>query len=162
VNNFQRWNPAVDRQWLYAIAGIMWSGVGIFLMSLAYGWLRPTDRGYAILLTTAGVLLAVAIYYFGFSKFADSNIRRIDNYAKQKVCIFAFQKWSSYPLVVFMISLGITLRRYSPIPKPLLAAMYIGIGGSLFLASFHYHASFWRESNFKSLKVKSGNVESEP
>ncbi|HEY83677.1 MAG TPA: hypothetical protein G4N96_00990 [Chloroflexi bacterium] len=161
MKNLQRWTPALHKRWLHALAGIMWSGVGIFLMSLACGWLRPVNRGYAILLALAGVLLAAAIYRFGFSKFSDGNIGRIGDYVKQKVCIFAFQKWSSYPLVAFMIGLGITLRHYSPIPKPLLAVMYIGIGGSLFLASFHYYAAFWKESNFKALEVKSQNVESE-
>jgi hypothetical protein len=37
-----------------------------------------------------------------------------------------------------MISLGIFLRKYSPIPKPLLAILYIGIGGGLFFSSYWY------------------------
>lgn len=45
--------------------------------------------------------------------------------------------------MIVMISLGIFLRLYSPIPKPLLAVMYIGIGGSLFLASLHYYKHIW-------------------
>jgi hypothetical protein len=43
-----------------------------------------------------------------------------------------------------MISLGIYLRVYSPIPKPALAIFYIGIGGSLFLSSLHYYARVLR------------------
>jgi hypothetical protein len=79
------------------------------------------------------------IYWFGFSKVARKNIKRINNYLSEKVCLFAFQQWSSYPLVVFMIGLGVVLRVYSPIPKPWLAVLYIGIGGALFISSFHYH-----------------------
>ncbi len=161
MNNLTRWTPAAHKRWLHALAGVMWSGVGIFLMRLAYGWLLPVAWEYAILLALAGLLLAVVIYRFGFSKLAGSNSKRISNYEKDKVCIFAFQKWSSYPLVAFMIGLGITLRRFSPIPKPLLAVMYIGIGGSLFLASLHYYVAFWKESDFKAFEVKSQNVESE-
>jgi hypothetical protein len=37
-----------------------------------------------------------------------------------------------------MISLGIYLRIYSPIPKPVLASGYLGIGTALFSASLHY------------------------
>jgi hypothetical protein len=37
-----------------------------------------------------------------------------------------------------MIALGLYLRVYSPIPKPLLAVLYLGIGGGLFFASLHY------------------------
>ncbi|MCP4426087.1 MAG: hypothetical protein GY803_16465 [Chloroflexi bacterium] len=134
-----KWKPAVPKGWLYGTAGFMWSGVGIFLNKLAYGWLEPLKWTRALPLALAGAALAVAIYSFGFSNFADKNIQRIHNIKNDKVCFFAFQQWQSYPLVAFMVSLGIFLRAYSPIPKPYLASMYIGIGGSLFLASFHYY-----------------------
>jgi hypothetical protein len=146
----QSLTPAVYRQWLYLLAGLMWSGVGLMLCSLAYGWLVPVASGEALWRALAGLLLALAIYHFGFSKFADRNIHRIDDYLKDKVCIFAFQEWTSYPLVVVMVSMGIGLRVYSPIPKPWLAVLYIGIGGSLFFASFHYY--------LKLLKMRSNTM----
>ena len=95
-----------------------------------------------------GMLLALAIFRFGFSRFAQSNIERIKNKKQIKLCVFGFQKWSSYPLVAFMISLGIFLRKYSPVPKPLLAILYIGIGGGLFFSSYwDYHTLYdlWKE-----------------
>ena len=132
--------PAVSKRWLYLVAGVIWSGVGILLIRLAYGWLLPVERWVAWLLALTGGLLAFATYRFLFTWFADKNIRRVDNLSKEKVCIFAFQQWTSYPLVVFMVTLGISLREYSPVPKPFLAVMYIGIGGGLLLASFRYYA----------------------
>ncbi len=131
--------PGVKKIWLQLLAGLMWSGVGIMLISLASRWLGLVKAFQTILLVLAGASLA-AIYYFGFSKMAVKNVRRIDAYAQERVCLFAFQKWTSYPLVLFMVSLGIYLRVYSPIPKPLLAILYIGIGGSLFLSSIHYYS----------------------
>jgi hypothetical protein len=114
----QSLNPAVNKRWLLLLAGIMWSVVGVMLASLAYGWLKPVELGEASWRVLTGLLLALAIYAFGFSKFADRNIRRIDDYLKDKVCVFSFQEWTSYPLVVVMVSMGIGLRVYSPIPKP--------------------------------------------
>lgn len=119
-------------------AGFMWSGVGVYLSILAYGWLSVVVLGKAFLLTLAGVLLALAIYRFGFSKLAKQNIQRIRSIQREKPSIFAFQKWSSYPLVAVMVVLGIILR-HSPIPKPYLAVLYIGIGGGLFLSSLLYY-----------------------
>jgi len=116
----------------------MWCGVGIMLCSLAYGWLNPLDWGVALALAGSGALLALAILLFGFSRLAIRNIHRIDRYLGDKVCMFAFQQWYSYPLIVVMVSLGIFLRKYSPIPKPLLGVLYIGIGGSLFAAGLLY------------------------
>jgi len=137
--------PSVEKRWLYLIAGGIWSVVGLMLCRLAYGWLRPVSWPKAGILTLLGLLLAAAIYQFGFICFARGNIRRIANYRIERVCVFAFQRWTSYPLVVVMISLGIFLRIYSPIPKPYLAVMYIGIGGGLFLASLLYYRWFFKE-----------------
>lgn len=139
VSSISRIKPSVEKRWLYLIAGIIWSAVGLMLCRLAYGWLTPLSWEKSFALASGGILLAVTIYLFGFSKFARFNIQRIGSYQNEKVCIFAFQRWTSYPLVVVMISLGIFLRQYSPIPKPYLAVLYIGIGGSLFLASLLYY-----------------------
>jgi hypothetical protein len=143
TSRISKLKPSVDKRWLYLIAGGIWSVVGLMLCRLAYGWLRPVNWPMAVILALFGLLLAAAIYLFGFSYFARVNIRRIANYRIEKICIFAFQRWTSYPLVVVMISLGIFLRIYSPIPKPYLAVLYIGIGGGLFLASLLYYRRFF-------------------
>ncbi len=74
-----------------------------------------------------------------FRRFVDQNIIRINGLTGEKTYIFAFQRWTSYPLVLVMISLGVILRLYSPIPKPYPAVLYLGIGSSLFLASISYY-----------------------
>ena len=139
--------PGVQKGWLSLLAGLMWSGVGIWLSYLAYGWLKPESPPISLGLTAAGVVLAFVIYEFGFSAFANRNMTLFYAYSEDRVCIFAFQSWSSYPLVIFMISLGIFLRKSSPIPKPYLAVMYLGIGGSLFLASFLYYRTLLDKSD---------------
>ena len=128
------------------VAGLIWSYAGVILLRLAFDWLSRVNLSVEIILAFGGFLLSLLIFSYGFSKVADKNIQRIEEYASNRVCIFAFQEWTSYPLVAFMISLGIVLRKYSPIPKPLLAIAYIGIGGSLFLASFRYYRHFFYRS----------------
>ena len=142
-DRLMKFKPGTPKFWLYLSAGIMWSGVGIYLISLTRDWISPVSTNFAILIIALGALLGLLIYFFGFSKFASKNIRRIKSIASDRPCIFAFQEWTSYPLIVFMISLGIFLRIYSPIPKTWLAVMYIGIGFSLFLASIHYYKHIW-------------------
>lgn len=138
---------AVNKRWLHVPAGITWSGVGGYLIYLAYGWLRPLSIGRAILLTAAGVLLALLIYRLGFSRLAEKNIERI-SLLKDRVCILAFQSWKSYIIIPVMIGLGILLRN-SPLPKQYLAIMYIGIGGGLFLSSLHYYVWLVRPSQLE-------------
>ena len=136
--------PTASKPWLIASAGIMWSGVGLMLCNLAYGWLLPVAFPLVVWMTLAGVLLASAIYHIGFSKLAKKNIQRITDMAGDKICIFAFQEWKSYPLVAIMIGFGISLRNFLPIPKPCLAILYIGIGGGLFLSSLNYYIHLLR------------------
>lgn len=139
-----RWTPATRKIWLHLFAGLMWSGVGIMLVAFAAQWLGLVHSWTVLLLILAGLLLAAGIYFFGFSKLAFSNILRINKIPKERICIFAFQKWSSYPLVLVMIAMGIYLRRYSPIPKPYLAILYLGLGASLFVSSLQYYSQVVR------------------
>lgn len=141
-------NPAVKKIWLQLAAGLMWSGVGIMLISIAATrWLKLFNWGTLLLVILAGVSLGMGIYWFGFSKLARKNIRRIGAYPGERICFFAFQEWKSYPLVAFMVTLGIYLRLYSPFPKPLLAITYIGIGFSLFASSVHYYQQVRQMAN---------------
>lgn len=146
MENKRNWTPATRKIWLHLTAGIMWSGVGIMLTVFAISWFELVHSWTVLLLIAAGLLLAAAIYFFGFSKLAAGNVRRIVAIPKERVCLFAFQKWSSYPLVLVMVAMGIYLRRYSPIPKPDLAILYLGLGGSLFASSFKYYSQLWSGS----------------
>ena len=136
--------PGLPKIWLQMLAGLMWTGVGLFLISLAWGWIFAPDVSSRWIYWITGFLLASLIYYFGFSKLAKKNSKRIEGIPVEKPCIFAFQEWHSYPLVLFMIALGLTLRKFTPIPKPLLGILYIGIGGGLGSASFQYYKSIWK------------------
>lgn len=136
--SWRKYKPGTPKLWLYLAAGLVWMGVGIMLIGFASRWLRPISFPAWILYATSGIGLAGGIYWFGFSKLAKKNIGRIFSLPEGRICLFAFQEWKSYPLVIFMVALGIYLRIYAPIPKPLLAVLYLGIGGGLALSSLHY------------------------
>jgi hypothetical protein len=144
VNWLKGLKPGAPKNWLLLIAGLIWTGVGIFLIPLASEWIFVPSVDAHWIYWLPGLLLAGLIYYFGFSRLAIKNSHRIQNYSVEKPCLFAFQEWHSYPLVLFMIALGITLRRYTPIPKPLLGILYIGIGGGLGSASIHYYLDIFK------------------
>jgi len=137
--------PSVDKPWLFLCAGLVWFGAGLLLIRFAAGWIAAAPALTMIILAAAGLVLAWVIFQFGFSPLARKNIGRIERMAREKVCLFAFQGWTSYPLVLFMIAWGIYLRVYSPFPRWLLAILYLGIGGGLSSASLTYLAKFWRQ-----------------
>ncbi len=130
--------PKVHKNILILISGIMWTGVGLFLIRLSFRWFFLLSTNEMIFVIIAGVLSGIAIAYFGFSNLAIKNINRINTY-KENVCVWAFQKWTTYLLIVFMISLGVFMRNASFIPKFLLSYIYIVMGLALFLSSFNYY-----------------------
>ncbi len=149
-----RLKPAVSKHLLLALAGLMWSTVGVMLCRIAYNWLTVIRSSWAIPLGLLGILLALAAYRFGFSGIARKNIDRIC-LLSDKGCVFAFQAWKSYLIIALMITLGIVLRD-SPIPKHYLSVIYTTIGGALFLSSFHYYRRLWRAMVLKQRRLKSG------
>jgi hypothetical protein len=135
-------NPAVSKYWLIALAGLLWSMVGITLCRLAYIWLASVNLSLGLPLGLMGIISALAVYGYGFSKIALRNIHRLC-LLSDKSCIFAFQAWKSYLIIIFMITLGMVLRN-SPIPRHFLAVIYAAIGGALFVSSFHFYRCIWR------------------
>jgi len=96
--------------------------------------------------------MGTIISFFGFSKLAKKNANRIMEYP-EKVCIFAFQRWQMYILVVIMMSMGFFMRTTNFIPKYILAPVYVGIGLALFVSSFVYYKKLLikRDNNTLSL-----------
>ena len=135
-------NPAVSKYWLIALAGLLWSIVGIMLCRLAYIWLAAVNWSLGLPLGSIGIISALAAYVYGFSKIALKNIDRLC-LLSDKCCIFAFQAWKNYLIIIFMIMLGMAFRN-SPIPKHFLAVLYTAIGGALFISSFHFYRCVWR------------------
>jgi hypothetical protein len=138
----EKLKPAVSKYWLMALAGLMWSLVGIMLCRMAYIWLRAVPGSWALSMGSLGLISALTVYHFVFSKIALKNVARLCLLPDQ-TCIFAFQAWKNYLIIIFMIVLGITMR-HSPLPRHFLAVIYATIGGALFFSSFHFYGRIWR------------------
>lgn len=137
----------MGQKWLLLLSGLMWSGVGILLNSFAIRWLLLYEGWPLAASVTCGLLLGLAIAFFGFKKIADQNIQRILK-MPSKSCVFAFQKWQSYILIAVMMSMGIFLRHTSILPRLYLASMYMGIGTALFISSFNYYRWYLNTRDF--------------
>ena len=137
-----KFDLAVEKKFLIAASGILWTAVGIMLCNLAVNWLLETTARTAALLGASGTVLSLLIHHFGFLKLVDRNIERILS-KTDKVCFFAFQPWKSYLLIIVMVGMGMFLRN-SSLPKPYLAVIYIGFGGAMLFSSLRYHRNFFK------------------
>ncbi|MGB5107818.1 MAG: hypothetical protein WBP29_02490 [Candidatus Zixiibacteriota bacterium] len=132
--------PAAKRNTLTLIAGIVWSLTGLFLSSVALSWLVGSEIVYLIIAVIGGIGVGWLIYHFKFGELANQNIQRIYSQSpgQDKVCVFAFQNFRSYFLVIIMMTMGY-LVRHSGVPKPYLAPFYFAIGAAMFLSSIAYY-----------------------
>lgn len=148
-----RLKPALPRPWLLALAGFMWSAVGLMLGRYVFLWLARPMSWPHLGLGLAGVAAALPVYRFGFRNLARKNIERIRQ-LDDRPCVFAFLGYKSYAIVAVMITGGMLLR-HSAIPKPYLAILYAAIGGGLFLSSFVYYSQLRQATDNRAQCVQS-------
>jgi hypothetical protein len=128
--------PSVDKKILILMAGLMWMGTGIMLLSLTVRWLAASPLKEQMLFFSAGFLIAMPIHHFGFLRIADKNLKRLMPVTGKK-CLFSFMTWKSYLIIPVMASMGIALR-HSGLPRQYLSVIYGGIGLALFLSGIRY------------------------
>jgi len=135
--------PAVNKEVLLFLAGFLWLGVGTMLLFLSFSWLKAFQVHGSFLFAGIGVVVALVVHHFGFLKIVDKNLGRILPMEGTQ-CIFSFMSWKSYLIVAVMVTVG-QLLRHSPIPKPYLSMLYIGIGLALLLSSVRYLRTLIRQ-----------------
>jgi len=79
---------SVNKKYLLLIAGILWSLIGLFLIYKGIGWLNAFNQQF--IYYTIGFTLAILISFFGFSKIAKKNAKRIINLRKENVSVLPF------------------------------------------------------------------------
>jgi hypothetical protein len=132
-----RYRPTVDRYWLFLCAGVLWSLVGVTLCEAANIWFAALQWPANLYGALAGLTGGLLLHRFAFAHLVRKNIGRIAR-QPQRVCVFAFQAWQSYLLIVVMMGLGAVLR-HSSLPRIVLATLYLGMGTALTLASSGYY-----------------------
>jgi hypothetical protein len=136
----RQYAPTVARYWLLLAAGLMWSGVGITLCIVASSWLSHADWPESGGIALSGFCFGILVHHFGFSAIARKNIMRIAKKPDQ-LCLFAFQTWHSYLLIVLMAALGFALRQ-THLSRSLLGGIYLIVGTGLTLSSTLYYREF--------------------
>ena len=139
----------VKREILYFVSGIMWSEVGIMLNILSFRWFLKTGGALKFFSIGFAVLSAFLISFLGFNYIARKNIKRINRFPDY-TCIFNFQEIKSYFLIIFMIALGLFMRKSGFFSKEILIFVYTAIGTALFISSFLYFREFFK--HFKEIK----------
>ncbi len=133
--------PSAKRSTVIVAAGIVWLAAGLFMIESGVAKLAVAETS-PFVPAALGLFLGLLKKRFVLGRMATANIARIRNLAPQKerICLFAFQAFQSYVVVIVMVTLGIVLRN-SAIPSEWRATILLTIGTSLALASFTYFAA---------------------
>lgn len=121
------------------LAALAWTLVGAGLLLAGIVWLASASPARCALGLSAAALLGWIKGRYVLAPRAAVNARRIAGSA-DRAPLVAFFAPSAWALVLGMIALGALLRR-SPLPRPLLGALYATIGVALLSAS----RASWRE-----------------
>lgn len=138
----RRYNPAVPRHYLYAIAGLLWTIAGGLLCVRGAIWLGELRFPAIASIESASLVLAAAGYAFLFSGIVRKNVARIGG-LPDRACVFAFTAWRGYIMIALMMTAGISLRN-SSIPLYYLSLPYTAMGGILLAGSVVFYREFLR------------------
>lgn len=121
----------VSRRTLVFIAGLVWivAGANIFYIGIRT-WLRE-DLGWYCKLSGAIVVFAV-FFNFVFRRLFGKHIRRISGKGNSN-CPFAFFDAKGWMVMVLMIAVGVTVRRFGLMPGWFIAMFYTGLASALIL-----------------------------
>ena len=135
----RRLNPAVPRGVLPLLAGLIWGSVATMLFVRSGGWLLASSSSTAVLAIAAGTSMGVFLIRRAFTPLVRKNLVRLAA-RPDRACLFSMFAWRSW-LIALVMSVGGVMARHSSAPRPLLAAMYIGMGLSLGAGAFLYFRS---------------------
>jgi hypothetical protein len=138
VKNLSFLKPAVPRRTLLFLAALVWTFAGVMLMVKGYQML---DASSDLLWMKLVVVLAAGILFYlkVFSKLSMKHTLRILNLKEANPCMFSFFNFRSYLIMVFMISMGVTLRTTGWIPFGTLSFLYLLMSVPLFLSSIRFY-----------------------
>lgn len=127
---------------LSLINGIIWLVAGVNVVRLGVQAWQTLDA--TTVWIVAGCLLTLAAFMPMFVSMVFKNVRRISLIPHDKRRVWDVMPLKSLLIMIFMITLGVTLRRSPMVPPSFIAAFYVGLGSALSAAGIVYlSALFW-------------------
>lgn len=134
----------VNRQFLLITAGIVWIIAGTNILRIGIvTWMNSTqDWMFKIGEATVVFLL---FFVFIFRKLYYKHTRRIEEKKEDKNCPFSFFDVKSWIMMVFMITLGITIRSLHLLPDSFISVFYTGLSIALILTGILFICYWWQK-----------------
>lgn len=119
----------VKKQWLIATNGLVWMLAGANIAKIGIG--AAVSAEGSVWQWSWVVLAAFSVMFF---RVIDKNVKRIRAMECSKAPLYQFLSPRGYVVIVFMMSLGIFLRKCTALPESFFAYFYTGLGTALLSA----------------------------
>lgn len=136
----------INNRLLLLIASIVWLIAGFSVTRI--GVIAYKDN-LSIVNVLFSVLIFCIFWFAIFKNLVTKHTIRIKGYFTEKQYFWNFFDFKSFIIMVFMMTLGISLRAFNLAPTNFIAILYVGIGTALVLASFNFGLNYLNFSNFK-------------
>lgn len=132
----------VNRNVLLITAGIVWIVAGVNILRIGIvTWLDQSDH-WLFKVCEASVVFLL-FFVFVFKKLYDKHTQRIEN-KKDSNCPFAFFDVKGWIIMTFMITLGITVRKFHLLPDAFISVFYTGLSLALIFTGVLFLRYWWQ------------------
>ncbi|MEW6251370.1 MAG: hypothetical protein AB1716_12040 [Planctomycetota bacterium] len=140
---FETLKPAASARVHLLLAALLWTAVGIGLLTAGLRWALAGGRTYMAVLVVVAMLAGVLKAEFVLARTARRVISRIQARGDHR-CAGGFLSVRTWLFVLLMMALGYTLR-HGLLPHEVVGVIYVAVGAALLVASRRFWIA-WRHA----------------
>lgn len=136
----------VNKQFLLITAGLVWIIAGVNILRIGIvTWINNAENW----MFKIGEATIVFLFFFIliFKKLYYKHTLRIEQKKEDKHCPFSFFDIKGWLIMIFMITLGITIRSFHLLPESFISVFYTGLSIALILTGILFIRYWWLKRN---------------
>ena len=127
----------INRSYLFLIAGLIWMIAGVNVVNIGVGESSLEDK------MTLKFILFTLMVFITFSTFVFRNViiaerERIDNIEEKAIRWWMFFSYKGFAVMVFMSTMGISIRHFEIAPPYVISFFYTGLGSALLIPAITF------------------------
>lgn len=139
----------VSKKTLLLVAGLVWLIAGINILRIGISTWVNTDQFWLFKIGEATVVFLL-FFILVFKRLFEKHTKRIEN-KKEKSCPFSFFDKKGWIIMTFMITLGITIRKFQLAPNSFISVFYTGLSLALIITGILFLRQAWQRIKNKPL-----------
>ncbi|MCC8170204.1 MAG: hypothetical protein LIP00_00135 [Parabacteroides sp.] len=136
----------VSKRTLFFIAGAVWLVAGLNILRIGIVTWQSDSHDWLFKAGEATIVFLL-FFIFVFLKLFNKPPTRISRKPKEKTCPFSFFDKKGWIIMIFMVKLGITIRKFHWLPNSFIYVLYTGLSSALIITGFLFLRRGWKEQS---------------